>query len=266
MGTLPTIRERGGQSCQTKIHECKRLSGKKRWTAALLVKCQHTEVIKLFTRSRLLKFLTQPGKTRRATAPKSSFPPMKDSHHFAYPTNTCANMNRGLVDTTSSTLTDTNRGHPLARLRKVTHEFRNEQTEVFGLGTHPVSEKDKRYYEKLKGDPERYSVYLARRRVRSRMRPTYPRKRTRKREKVRAWVNEYLASHPCTDCGEADIIVLEFDHVRGNKDRDIAQMISDRLSLTRVILEIEKCEVRCANCHRRKTRSRTRVPLEATEV
>ena len=63
---------------------------------------------------------------------------------------------------------------------------------------------------------------------------------------------DYLSKHTCIDCGESDIVVLEFDH-KSNKFKEIGKMVTGRCSLQRVILEIEKCEVRCANCHRRKT-------------
>jgi hypothetical protein len=67
-------------------------------------------------------------------------------------------------------------------------------------------------------------------------------------------VFEYLKLHPCVDCGEADPIVLEFDH-RGEarKVESVAQMVINNASWSRILVEIEKCEVRCANCHRRKT-------------
>ena len=71
----------------------------------------------------------------------------------------------------------------------------------------------------------------------------------------RAYVTAYLESHPCVDCGEPDIIVLEFDHVRGTKRNNIANMVR-RYSLEAIIAEIAKCEVRCANCHRRVTHKR----------
>ena len=64
---------------------------------------------------------------------------------------------------------------------------------------------------------------------------------------------EYLQGHPCVDCGEADPLVLEFDHVRGVKSGNISQMMAYCVSEARLLEEIAKCEVRCANCHRRVT-------------
>lgn len=63
-------------------------------------------------------------------------------------------------------------------------------------------------------------------------------------------LTEYLLQHPCVDCGQADIRVLEFDHVQGNKSGNISRMIGDGFSWPTIVAEIAKCEVRCANCHR----------------
>jgi hypothetical protein len=49
------------------------------------------------------------------------------------------------------------------------------------------------------------------------------------------------------------VVVLEFDHVRGGKDRNICDLARDGVSLKRLQDEIDKCEVRCANDHRRRT-------------
>ncbi len=73
--------------------------------------------------------------------------------------------------------------------------------------------------------------------------------RTAKREYM--W--SHLEDHPCVDCGERDIVVLEFDHVHQPKLGEISVMVYKRVSLARFQREIEKCVVRCANCHRRKT-------------
>lgn len=77
-----------------------------------------------------------------------------------------------------------------------------------------------------------------------------------KREAARDYVREWLMSHPCVDCGETDIVVLEFDHVRGEKKYNIAMMIQRGLGLATIQNEIAKCDTRCANCHRRVTASR----------
>jgi hypothetical protein len=63
----------------------------------------------------------------------------------------------------------------------------------------------------------------------------------------------FFAAHPCTDCGEQDPIVLEFDHLR-DKLFDITQ--APYRSWPSILDEVEKCEVVCANCHRRRTATR----------
>lgn len=64
---------------------------------------------------------------------------------------------------------------------------------------------------------------------------------------------KYLLKHPCVDCGEDDPIVLEFDHVRGKKLKEVSILSYSAWSWQHVKDEIAKCDVRCANCHRRKT-------------
>lgn len=74
-----------------------------------------------------------------------------------------------------------------------------------------------------------------------------------RRDKARR-VYEYLKQHPCVDCGEADPVVLEFDH-KGDaiKLESVTQMIVSNASWENIFEEIRKCDVRCANCHRRRT-------------
>jgi hypothetical protein len=64
----------------------------------------------------------------------------------------------------------------------------------------------------------------------------------------------YFAENPCADCGETDPLVLEFDHL-GDKEFEVSQGLDFRGWQT-ILDEIEKCDVVCANCHRRRTARR----------
>ena len=64
-------------------------------------------------------------------------------------------------------------------------------------------------------------------------------------------VLDFLLDHPCVDCGEADPVVLEFDH-RGDKAFTVAAALHWHVRWDVIAEEIDKCEVRCANCHRRR--------------
>jgi hypothetical protein len=63
---------------------------------------------------------------------------------------------------------------------------------------------------------------------------------------------EVLQRSSCADCGEEDIVVLDFDHV-GEKRRNVVDLVWGEHSLAAIEREISCCEVRCANCHRRRT-------------
>jgi len=67
---------------------------------------------------------------------------------------------------------------------------------------------------------------------------------------------EYLTTHPCVDCDETNIIMLDFDHTSNDKSFDVSFMIPDH-SWEKVLEEIAKCEVVCANCHRLRTATRS---------
>ena len=70
---------------------------------------------------------------------------------------------------------------------------------------------------------------------------------------LREFILNCLLEHPCIDCGETDPVCLDFDHVIGNKTKNISQMIHNGVSIETIKVEMEKCVVRCANCHRKKT-------------
>lgn len=65
---------------------------------------------------------------------------------------------------------------------------------------------------------------------------------------------EYLSNKGCVDCGEKDPVVLEFDHIDPEtKTASVSNMIRHLRNVDKVHEEINKCEIRCANCHKRRT-------------
>lgn len=65
------------------------------------------------------------------------------------------------------------------------------------------------------------------------------------------WIN-ILKSNPCVDCGQTfPPEAMDYDHFRGDKVSGVSQMWS--WSPEKVQLEISKCELVCANCHRERT-------------
>lgn len=71
------------------------------------------------------------------------------------------------------------------------------------------------------------------------------------RKRNREYIINYLKNHPCVKCNETDIIVLEFDHLR-DKEFNISKGL-DKYSIKKMQKEINKCQILCSNCHRRKT-------------
>lgn len=97
-------------------------------------------------------------------------------------------------------------------------------------------ENDRRYNKNRK--PESKRINLEKRKLRM--------------ETIRNWLYDRLRQKGCKDCGENDIVVLEFHHIE-NKKYTISHMLRSKMSLDNLKSEVEKCEVVCANCHRRRT-------------
>ena len=77
----------------------------------------------------------------------------------------------------------------------------------------------------------------------------------RRRDERHRQLWQYLCEHPCVDCGEGDPVVLEFDHLR-DKVANVSKMANLSRPWAAILEEISKCEVVCANCHRRRTAER----------
>lgn len=97
-------------------------------------------------------------------------------------------------------------------------------------------------------DPERQRQFQREHYQRNKERYGMSQKINRIRTKL--MVYKFLKEHPCVHCGETDPVVLEFHHRDGEqKEATIAYLVRHRWA--RVAGEIAKCDVTCANCHRR---------------
>ena len=76
------------------------------------------------------------------------------------------------------------------------------------------------------------------------------------RQKNKEYVAEVKEVSKCIDCGEDNPVVLDFDHVRGEKTSSISDMMRGAYGLETLKKEMNKCEVRCSNCHRVATHKR----------
>ena len=88
----------------------------------------------------------------------------------------------------------------------------------------------------------------------------YIEKNIRRKKELTEFVNS-LKQKPCMDCGKKyPHYVMDFDH-RDKKKKltSISLMIGvHRYSKTKILEEIDKCDLVCSNCHRIRTYSQNK--------
>jgi hypothetical protein len=105
-----------------------------------------------------------------------------------------------------------------------------------------------------RNSPEYSRAYYERNKERVKAKAAEGNRNQRRRHRIRIY--EYLLQHPCVDCGETDPLVLEFDHRDpSQKLFSVANGANQTWSWEKIEAEIAKCDVRCANCHRRRTKA-----------
>lgn len=128
--------------------------------------------------------------------------------------------------------------------KKCTRCLRDQPLDMFKTGTRRYLEswcrdcRNEKHRENYKDNPK----------IQEGLKESY----FKRREKNRINVFRYLLSNSCTDCGENDPVVLEFDHVRGEKRKNVSELV-EKCAWKSVADEIKKCEVVCRNCHRLRT-------------
>jgi hypothetical protein len=77
--------------------------------------------------------------------------------------------------------------------------------------------------------------------------------RRKRKADLRAWLAQYKAGLMCAGCGETHPATLDFHHTDATtKERTLGDAVRAMWSRRKVLAEIAKCEVLCANCHRKR--------------
>jgi len=71
------------------------------------------------------------------------------------------------------------------------------------------------------------------------------------RQELYEWFRNLKKTLKCQKCGFAHPAALDFHHRDGGeKDAEVTRLVASKVNKTRILEEIAKCDVLCANCHR----------------
>lgn len=94
----------------------------------------------------------------------------------------------------------------------------------------------------------------------------YLERNRRYRKELSSFVNYIKETTPCSDCAEHyPYYVMDFDHLDGYIKDGLVSYFTKTGRIEAMKREIEKCEVVCANCHRKRTHQR-RLQKEKKDV
>lgn len=83
----------------------------------------------------------------------------------------------------------------------------------------------------------------------------YRKRAHKKRRELREWFAQFKATLRCSRCPESDPVCLDFHHRNpAEKDFSIYQALNRKASKKSIMAEVAKCEILCANCHRKEHR------------
>ena len=87
----------------------------------------------------------------------------------------------------------------------------------------------------------------------------------KRKRAINEWFRAYKGTLACIRCGESDPVTLDFHHRNPTeKEFSFHELWFRGWSVNRIMSEIAKCDVLCANCHRKVHRDLRE--LEGEEV
>ncbi len=81
------------------------------------------------------------------------------------------------------------------------------------------------------------------------LRETYSERSKRRYKTFTAALNKFKSDFGCLFCDEKEAICLDFHHLK-QKDRDVSSWLKAK-SIDKIVDEIARCVLLCANCHRK---------------
>lgn len=94
------------------------------------------------------------------------------------------------------------------------------------------------------------SVIKGKRYIRNKCNICYLKMKADRRYQIINWFRDLRKQFQCKSCGNQDHRVLEFHHTASDKEFNVSEGASHGMSKKKILAEIEKCDVLCANCHR----------------
>ena len=85
------------------------------------------------------------------------------------------------------------------------------------------------------------------------------------RNKRRKWFEDFKSQHGCAICPENDPCCLDFHHPRDDKEFNISKHVTN-LSIDELVIEMNKCVLVCANCHRKLHKGKIKLPAHGAGV
>lgn len=74
------------------------------------------------------------------------------------------------------------------------------------------------------------------------------------RQRNREYVIGIKGNTPCADCGVIyPPYIMQFDHIIEGKRANVSDLVRSGVSIDNIQIEIDKCELVCANCHAERT-------------
>ena len=88
-----------------------------------------------------------------------------------------------------------------------------------------------------------------------------------KKDQIRSYIKQYKEFHGCMDCGgKFPSYVLDLDHRDPNDKVCTPSQLANGNSWAKMLEEIKKCDVVCANCHRKRTHESNHYIFRKQEV